>query len=574
MTNERNPYDIDNEEYRALFKRIEDGGKRFAQDAEREQNIKREYVEDQDELDFLDDTAPDPVRSTRSMPDNGRAPQHAKKKPNHTNKNAKSGGMFPDFGAVAESAKNLFKKDAGKGEKMTAPSDGKKASSAGAAKTAPNGKKKVSLLKKLYKSSVVTFAACLVLFGFISAVDKNKTVSEEENRALAEKPKFSFSSLFSGKYTVEFENFYSDNFPARSFFISCNNKISDVFTRFSAGDDGEVMISTEKKDEDFIGEGVDLLGDKKKQGMKENTAAVTPDSEASIQGSILIAGNRALEIYYHSDENAKNYASIISKTAKAMPEGVKFYSMLCPTAIEFYGTAQYREGVHSQRDSIQKIYSMYDPAVITVDAYSNLVDKVTDYIYFRTDHHWTARGAYCGYKAFCDVSGNTATPLESFATHKLDGFVGSLYKTSQASVLKENPDYVECFDLSVDAQNMVYPTKDMISTDGVPTYVVAREVNDSNKYLAFIAGDQPLEKITTSVKNGKKALVIKESYGNAFVPFLCNNYEEVYVTDPRWINMNLTDFVATNGINDVIAVNYMFAIGNKTYCNALNSMTN
>lgn len=514
-------YDMDNEEYRALFQRIEDSSRRFAQDEERTQNIKKEYAENQEKK----LTAGKTVRSVKS-----------------------AGSEIEKF---AGSAKKTIE-------------DGWK-------KYKSKPKKDVPLLAKLYKASVVIFAAVLLLFGFISAVDKNKTVSKEENRKLAEKPKFTLSSLFSGEYTVDFENFYSDNFPARSFFISCNSKISDLFTRFS-GDNGEVVVQTKKKDGDFVGEGVDLLGDKR-QGMKENTAAVTPDSEASIQGSILIAGNRALEIYYHSDDNAKNYAAVINKTAKSMPDGVKFYSMLCPTAVEFYGTAQYREGVHSQRDSIQKIYNQLDKSIIKVDAYSNLVDNVTDYIYFRTDHHWTARGAYCGYKAFCDVSGNTAPALNSFATHQLDGFVGSLYKTSQASVLANNPDYVECFDLNVDAQNVVYPTKDMNPSDGVSTYVIAKTVNDSNKYLAFIAGDQPLEKITTSVKNGKKILILKESYGNALVPFLCNNYEEVYVIDPRWIDMDLGEFVAKNGINDVMAINYMFAIGNKTYCNALNRMT-
>lgn len=547
MAENRSGYDMDNEEYRALFRRIEDSSKRFAQDEERTKDIKRGVVNgvdrfagmNLDEQPLMPERPRKPVRTS----DSTKSAASQKQKPVRRETKA---------GKIADTAKKTLQ---GGAKKVNTTKDGKK----------------IPLLKRLYRLSAVLFAAILVLFGFVSAVDKNKTVSKEENRKLAEKPKFSFSSLFKGEYTVDFENFYSDNFPARSFFMSCSNKINDVFTRFSGGSD-EVMISTEKKDEDFVGEGVDLLGEKK-QGMKENTAEVAPDSEASIRGSILIAGNRALEMYYHNQEKSKAYADMLNRTAAAMPNGVKFYSMLCPTAIEFYGTAQYREGVHSQRDSIQKTYDMLSDSIIKVDVYSNLVDNVKDYIYFRSDHHWTARGAYCGYKAFCDVSGNTATPLESFATHKLDGFLGSLYKASQqAQVLADNPDYVECFDLSVDVQNTVYPNTAMNPTDGVSTYVVAREVNDSNKYLAFIAGDQPLEKIVTSVKNGKKILVIKESYGNALVPFLCNNYEEVYVVDPRWIDMNLPTFVAANGINEVMAINYMFAIGNQTYCNAFSKM--
>ena len=528
----------ENEEYRAIFERIEKSGKRFAE----------EESSSDTEDDLLSYFNGEDDKKSRKTP----AAKKTAKAPAKSAKSVKSG--------FSDTAASLWQK------LQTAWKNYRS-----------RPKRKLKPITKLYKASVVMFAAFLVLFGFISAVDKNKTVSKEENRALAQKPKFTFSSLFSGKYTVDFENFYSDAFPARSFFIKCNTKINDVFTRFSGGKDGEVVISTQKNDDDFVGEGVDLLGDEKKQkkeGMKENTAEVTPDDQASIQGSVLVTGTRALEIYYHSDDNAKYYTDIINKTAKSLPEGVKFYSMLCPTAMEFYGTAQYREGVHSQRDSIQKTYSMLDPSIIKVDAYSNLVDNVKDYIYFRTDHHWTARGAYCGYQAFCEASGNTAPALSSFATHRLDGFLGSLFKTTQSSVLSNNPDYVECFDLTVDAQNTVYASPEMTPGSGVSTYIVAQTVNDSNKYLAFIAGDQPLEKITTSVKNGKKILVIKESYGNAFVPFLCNNYEEIYVIDPRWIDMNIADFVATNGIGEVIAINYMFAIGNKTYCNALGAMSN
>lgn len=511
-------YDIDNNEYREIFQRIETSSKRFA--------------EGRADVDY------EPYEKKHSTASSAKKEE----KLNMSN-----------LSRLMGSAKTQL--EAGKKKYKESPA------------------RKLPLLTKLYKASVVMFAAILVLFGFISAVDKNKTVSEEENRALATKPKFSFSSLFKGEYTVAFENFYSDNFPARSFFISCNSKISDLFTRFS-GENGEVVVSTEKKDSDFTGEGVDVLGDKKPGGMKENTAAVTPDSEATVSGSVLIAGNRALEIYSHNEEMVNKYISMINKTAKAMPKDVKFYSMLCPTAVEFYGTAKYREGPHSQRDDIRTIYDKLDKSIKKVDAYSSLVDDVNDYIYFRSDHHWTARGAYCGYKAFCDVSGNTAPALDSFTTHKLDGFLGSLYKATYSTTLQNNPDYVECFELSVDAQNTVYPSAELNPAEGADTYVVARAVNDGNKYLAFIAGDQPIEKITTSVRNGKKILVIKESYGNALVPFLCNNYEEVYVIDPRWVSdLYLPDFVDAYGIQEVMAINYMFAISNQTYCTAFSKMT-
>ena len=428
------------------------------------------------------------------------------------------------------------------------------------------------VLKILYAASAVLFSCALLVFGVISFLDEDKLISETENRTLAARPQLTFSALFSGKYTVEYENYYSDNFPARDFFISVNGKLKNLLTRFSVGESTDVIISVDKSDDDFAGEGVDLgVKPQENEGMKENTAEVTPDNEASIKGSIIVSGNRAMEIYTYKEKDAKRYASIVNKTAAAMPEGVKFYSLVAPTAVEFYGTKTYREGVHSQREAIKNIYSMLDDNVISIDAYSSLVDKSEEYIYFRTDHHWTARGAYYAYEAFCKKSGHTAPAIESFTTHRIEGFVGSLHRSSQADVLKKNPDYVECFELMVDATNTVYSTAEM--TDGVSTYIVAKKVNADNKYLAFISGDQPIEKITTNVTNGKKIVVLKESFGNAFVPFLCNNYEEIYVIDPRMVDLYLPDFVAENGIQEVLAINYCFGISNTKYCNELEKLT-
>ena len=96
-------------------------------------------------------------------------------------------------------------------------------------------------------------------------------------------------------------------------------------------------------------------------------------------------------------------------------------------------------------------------------------------------------------------------------------------------------------------------------TDGVTIHAVATKVNSSNKYLCFISGDTLLSRFTTGVKNGKSILVIKESYGNAFVPWLLNHYENVYVCDPRQGTINIPSFVRDNNVDDVLAINYAFS---------------
>lgn len=433
-----------------------------------------------------------------------------------------------------------------------------------------NPRPETKFTKILYKVSAAVFAAVLVILGFVSVVDKDKTVSESENRALAKRPKLTASAVFGGDFSVDFENYYSDNFPARDFFIKLNQPLNKLMTQFRFSDDGDVVVDVNKSDGDFAGEGVDLgnVTDAMSE-MKDNTAAVTPDEDATVKGTIILSGDRAMEIYTYSESSAKRYASIINSLAKSVPTA-KVYSIIAPTSVEFYGTKKYRSGEHSQHDAIKNVYSMLDPSVTAVDVYSPIMEKADEYIYFRTDHHWTARGAYYAYTAFCKAANTQAPPIASYSTHNIDGFLGSLYRQTQSSALKNNPDYVECFELLTQAENTVYTSSAM--TDGVKTYVVAKKVSGDNKYLAFISGDQPLEKITTGVTNGKKILVIKESFGNAFVPFLCNNYQEVYVVDPRKIDMNLPEFVKNNGIGEVLAVNYCFGMSNKFYCDSLESL--
>ncbi|MDD4769233.1 MAG: DHHW family protein, partial [Eubacteriales bacterium] len=88
----------------------------------------------------------------------------------------------------------------------------------------------------------------------------------------------------------------------------------------------------------------------------------------------------------------------------------------------------------------------------------------------------------------------------------------------------------------------------------------ANEITD--KYLAFMSsGGANWSVVKTDVHNGEKVMVIKDSFGNAFVPFLLPHYEEIYIVDPRFYNVsttgNIVDFVKENGINEVVFCIYM-----------------
>ena len=123
--------------------------------------------------------------------------------------------------------------------------------------------------KRIYRNlfamlSSFCFVVILAFFGVISFLDVDATVSESENRKLAEKPEFSFSALFSGTYTQDFENYYSDTFPLRESFMSLSGNVTRFLTQFGGKEDN-VIINYEKHDSDFVGEGIDVGIDKEEK---------------------------------------------------------------------------------------------------------------------------------------------------------------------------------------------------------------------------------------------------------------------------------------------------------------------
>ena len=196
--------------------------------------------------------------------------------------------------------------------------------------------------------------------------------------------------------------------------------------------------------------------------------------------------------------------------------------------------------------------------VITVDTMPFLVAHNDEYLYYRTDHHWTARGAYYAYQAFCSTKGIGATPLESYQRLQFNGFLGTLYSdANQPAAMKKNPDYVEAF-VPIGTNTVTVTEKG----GKIVNYSIVNKQTDSyysaagSKYNCFIAGDNPLSKIhNPNVTNGESIVIVKESYGNAFVPFLVDSYEYVYVIDYRKWSGHLADFVIENSVDDVLFLN-------------------
>ena len=193
-------------------------------------------------------------------------------------------------------------------------------------------------------------------------------------------------------------------------------------------------------------------------------------------------------------------------------------------------------------------------------------------MYFRTDHHWTALAAYYTYTQWADVKGITANDLSSYETVTFDGFLGTLYaKTNNSPALGENPDEVIAY--------IPHGTNRMKFTDtkgNTLSWNVITDVSSwvsSSKYNTFIGGDNPFSVIENpTITDGSSCVVVKESFGNAFVPFLVDHYQYVYVIDYRYYKGDFYNFVKENNVSDVIFINNISATSTSARVNELSNM--
>lgn len=275
-------------------------------------------------------------------------------------------------------------------------------------------------------------------------------------------------------------------------------------------------------------------------------------------GGIYILDKTAYELFSWNEDNADFYAETLNTFAKNN-SGIKVYNILVPNHTEFGLPRELIEdGTVStmvQADNIKYIYQKLD-GVQPVNVYNVLGDHVNEYIYFNTDHHWTGLGAYYAYTAFCDQTNQKALDLGVCMEHQIKNFEGSLIDYD--SSLKDNLDTVHWwqFPYETHARRQDNAGDELYDT----SVYYAEEGEGAFAYGVFIWGDGSLFiEYNDDLSNGKKIAVVKESYGNAFVPYLTADYEQVHVIDFRYWDGKLSQYCKENGITEVLFLNNVMA---------------
>lgn len=275
-------------------------------------------------------------------------------------------------------------------------------------------------------------------------------------------------------------------------------------------------------------------------------------------------GDTGYEMYSYVDSTAKKYADNVNAVADALAGKANVYMLPIPLSSgvslpdDLYGKDIFAD----QKAAEQKIIGYMNGNVKSVALYDALLAHRTEYIYFRTDHHWTATGAYYAYEQFCKAKGITPTPISSYKVDEYDGFLGTFYRDSnQNATMGANPDKVVAYHpLSTEATLDYGDSENASLTRGKIIYDES-DAPASLKYGAFITGDNAYSIINNpDVTNGSSCIVVKESFGNAFVPFLTDHYQTIYVLDYRYWKGSISQFAQSKGVQDVLFVNNLSAI--------------
>lgn len=398
--------------------------------------------------------------------------------------------------------------------------------------------------------------------------------SQSEKRELTAFPAFSVKALASGEFFDGINMWFSDTFPFREAMVSGNSKLKSLYgfgTRIYGLTDeqadeipdepNEPVIATVEDPDDF---------DEHLGGSIEAEGALVQNL-----GTIVVVNDAAYEVYNFNQSVADKYAAIVNRTAQMLEGESDVYDLIVPTSVDITMPDNERAKINSssQADALRYIFSCMTPQVHSVNVYNTLRSHRTEYIYFRTDHHWTARGAYYAYSQFCRAMQTQPKPLDAFTEYTFDGFKGSFAaETKKNTTLENHPDTIYAYD-PIAETTLTYTEKSGRTMD----WKIISDVTDWNasaKYSTFIGGDNPYTIITNaSVMQPKSCLVIKESFGNAFVPFVAADFSEVHVIDYRYWRGNVAAFAKEREIDVVLFINNISATRNSSLMNALQKVT-
>ena len=398
------------------------------------------------------------------------------------------------------------------------------------------------------------------------------TTSAQEKRDLTAFPEFTAESFLDGSFFSELSLWYADTYPLREPMVSTSQAMHKLYG-VSAGpavvntnvQADEIPVETsaaETSDAVSMLSGLEeALSEAREQAVEKPSVdeeipwgrTIDEAVQNSIMNGLYIKDGTAYSICYFSQYGADLYVAAANELASQLEGTAHVYSLLVPSSAVLLPQEEYDSiGGSDQRQVLDYVWARFDDGVTHVDLLDTMREHGDDYPYFRTDHHWTMRGAYLGYVEYCKARGIKPAALDSFEYRDMGQFAGTFYDT----ILAYGDANIDEFETFTPAD-----TNDMVRRSGYGDEVADLIIQDSSEWDIYgkydsLSGCDPANGYIHNPKihDGSSCLVVKDSYGSAFIPFLVANYEHVHMIDTRNYPGAISDYVRDNGIQDVLLV--------------------
>lgn len=348
-------------------------------------------------------------------------------------------------------------------------------------------------MKKIRIVSVVLF--CCMLFGCSVATilypDREQSVAE--NRKLAQKPKITRKKILKGKYQKQYEKYMSDQFFLRDDWVSLavgiqmlsgKRDINGVYI----GNSGYLL---EKYDE----------SDFEREQIRENVDYLASFLNASVQK------------YGNGHVSCLMVPSKTNALAHYLPS-------FSPRSVSEQLASEMRAELEEKLEDGDVLFYCHE----ALDAHCE------EYIYYRTDHHWTTLGAFYAYQAWTAGMGKTAPETGHYDRETVfDDFYGTTYNKVRVNVPK---DEVELFHSP--AENGIRVEMDGGDVVSDSMYFKKEAAEGFNRYNVFFSKNTFKIVVDTKAGTGKTLLLVKDSFANCFVPFLTEEYDRIIMIDYRY----------------------------------------
>ena len=355
-------------------------------------------------------------------------------------------------------------------------------------------------MKKQYILSALLLLLTLSVVVIANGIKQDSEFSPTENRMLTQKPEMDWTTIQDGSFMTDYESYVSDQFIGRDWWISLKLSVDRLLG---------------KKESNGV-----YLG--KQQYLMEVLS--TPD-EVNLERNL----NAVLEFQKkHSDLNF-------------------FFTLIPNAAYILTDFMPDNAPVRDQEEDIQRVKEKLGSAVTFLDVTETMRAYRREGIYYKTDHHWTSRGAYEAFQAMASglLIENPATEYDIYPV--TDQFSGTL---ASKSGYRKAKDTIEIYiPLGVTNEYVVYYPDEQKKTASLYD---SESLNQKDQYEVFLGGNHDMVDITTTCEDNRCLLLFKDSYANAFIQFLTPYFREIIMIDPRYYYEDIENIISSRNVTDIL----------------------